>query len=167
MGYEQIQTGAGGLFVRQKGNDFINHIGRELVREIIETPINHYRVAATDTATNLYGEATEKRYYSAVQLHGLINASPEDITTDEFGPDQSQNIVASFQREYLRTVNNILPQIGDILEWNSSFYEITNINENVFPGGQTEHNYQFVCFCHMTRQNLVLLNNTVVGNNQR
>lgn len=167
MAYEQIQNAPGGLFIRQRGIDFMNHIGRELVREVIETPINHYRVAPTDTSTNIYGEATDKRYYPAVQLHGLINQSPEGVETAEFGPDTTQTVVASFQREYLKTINNVLPQMGDILEWNSSFFEITNVDESRFPSGQVEHSYQYICYCHMTRQNIVLLNNTVVGTNQR
>jgi len=154
---------AGGLFVKQRAVDFFNHIDRALVKEIIETPILLYKVAPDDTSTYLYGESDGKRYFPAVQLHGLVNASPEAVETAEFGPDATQTLVVAFNRELLRIRNNTIPEVGDIMEWNSSHYEITNVDESRFPGGQIEWDFQYVCYAHMARQSMILIDNNRFG----
>jgi hypothetical protein len=153
----------GGLFVKQRGIDFYNHVSRELVKEIIENPVWIYKIGPNDTTTNLYGEADEKRYYPPVQLYGLINNAPEETDTTEFGPDTKQNLIVAFNREQLRILNNFIPEVGDIIEWNSSYYEIGNVDESKFPGGHTDYNFSFVCYAHMTKKPAVLLDDFRVG----
>jgi len=150
---------AGGLFVKQRAADFFNHISRELVKEIIENPVWIYKIAVYDTTANMYGEADEKKYWPGVELYGLINNTPEDVDTAEFGPDTKQNLIVSFNREQLRILNNFIPEVGDIIEWNSSYYEIGNVDESKFPGGHTDYDFSYVCYAHMTRKPIVLLDN--------
>jgi hypothetical protein len=161
-----MASNKGGLFVRDKAYNFYNHINRELVREIIDNPINLYKISPYDTSANIYGESDAKRYYPPVTIYGLINNSPEEVTTDDFGPDTTQVLVVAFNREMLRVQHNILPEVGDIMEWNSSYFEITNVDESKMPGGHTEYDFTYVCYAHMTRQNIVLIeDNTRVGQN--
>lgn len=156
----------GGLFVRDRANNFFNAISRELVKEIIENPVLLYKIAPYDTTANIYGESDTKRWYAPVQLYGLINNSPETTETDEFGPNTQQNLVVAFNREQLRVLNNALPEVGDIIEWNSSFYEIGNVDESKFPGGHTEYDFSFVCYCHMTDKSNPMLDEFRSGNSK-
>jgi hypothetical protein len=142
----------GGLFVRDKAIDFFNSVNRELIKEIIENPVWIYKPTPYDTITNLYGESDEKQYYRPVLLYGLINNAPEDTDTTEFGPDRRQNITVAFNREQLRLINNFVPEIGDTIEWNSSFYEIGNVDESRFPGGHTDYSFSYICYAHMSRR---------------
>jgi len=146
-----------GLFFKQKAFDFFNHVSREHVKEIIETPILLYKVAPTETQSNIYGESDSKKYYPPVRLYGLIRNSPEEVDLQEFGPDTTQVLSVAFNREALRLLNNTFPEIGDIFEWNSSYYEIDNVNESKFIAGNTDYDFSFVCTCHMTRQNIAYI----------
>ena len=43
------------------------------------------------------------------------------------------------------------PQVGDIVLWENGYFELSNIVENQFLGGQPEKNYSLICNAHMTR----------------
>lgn len=146
-----------GLFFKQKAFDFFNHISREHVKEIIETPILLYKVVPEEMESNIYGESDSKRYYPPVRMYGLIKNSPEEVTTEEFGPDTTQTLTVGFNREILKLTNNTFPEIGDILEWNASYYEIDNVDESKFIVGNTDYNFSYICYSHMTRQNVAYI----------
>ena len=96
-------------FLSQKDRNFFTSINRELVGNlknnkdgIINQTCVLYRVSATDTPTNLYGEASAgKTYLKGVKLPCLIQADDFDFNTDEFGSDLRQTAQFWFEREYL------------------------------------------------------------------
>ena len=146
------------LFLRQRDLDLFNTMTQDLVEDVIETPINLYKLSISSMQKDdLYGDSVEKVYYSPVRIYGLIEHESETIENTEAGTDSSQRILANLQREVLRNAD-IYPEIGDILEWNNSFYEIDNINENQIEAGihqDQNWNYTIQCFAHMTRRSKV------------
>ena len=42
-------------------------------------------------------------------------------------------------------------EIGDIVEWNSGYWEISSVNENQLVGGQTTRNHSVVCNTFLNR----------------
>jgi len=79
-----------------------------------------------------------------------VDAEDFDFNTDEFGPDQRQNVVFAFQRDYLVEVN-FRPEIGDIVNWNDGYFEINGFNEIQLVGGNTDNNHSIVATAHLTR----------------
>jgi hypothetical protein len=92
-----------------------------------------------------------------------VNASEETVDTGEFGPDMTQTLTLGLNREMCRVIHNLVPQIGDIVEWNSSYYEINNTNQSKFPGGQVDFNFTNICSAHITRQPMTLIADVRVG----
>ena len=76
----------------------------------------------------------------------LVDAENFDFNTDEFGPDQRQNVAFAFQRDYLVEVN-LRPEIGDIVNWNDGYFEINAFNENQLVGGNTDNNHSIYSNC--------------------
>ena len=110
-----------------------------------------YRVSTYDTETNMYGESAEGKVYKpGVQLACLITADEQTTTTDEFGPDLQQTGLFSFVRQSLVDISFVL-EIGDIIDWNSGYWEISSINESQFVGGQTDFNHSVVCNAFLAR----------------
>ena len=85
-----------GRFLPQKDRDFFERINKELVGDlkrdkdgIINQLVKIFQISASDTKTNLYGEAVGgvKTFSPGVELPCTIQADDFDFNTDEFGPD--------------------------------------------------------------------------------
>ena len=142
----------------QKDIDTFDRFNKELVGDlstgkdgIINQTVVVYKVSVYDTETNMYGEtAGGKIFKPGVQLACLITADEQTTTTDEFGPDLQQTGLFSFLRKSLVDISFVL-EIGDIIEWNSGYWEISSINESQFIGGQTSFNHSVVCNAFLVR----------------
>ena len=145
-------------FYPQKDIDTIKKFNQELVGDvsagkdgIIYQPVIIYKISAYDTEVNMYGETADgKIYNSGVQVSALVAADDQTTTTDEFGPDLAQIALFSFLRQTLVDISYVV-EIGDIIDWNSGYWEISSISENQLVGGQTDYNHSVVCNAFLVR----------------
>ena len=118
---------------------------------IISQRVVIYKVSAYDTEVNMYGEtAGGKVFKPGVEVACLIAADEQTTTTDEFGPDLQQTALFSFIRQALEDISYVV-EIGDIIDLNSGYWEISSINESQFVGGQTDYNHSVVCNSFLVR----------------
>ena len=145
-------------FYPPKDMDLIDRFNRELVGDarigkdgFIGQEVIIYRVSVQDTKANMYGESADgKTFRPGVKLSCVIDAEDFDFETNEFGPDNRQNVTFAFQGDYLIDVN-FRPNIGDIVSWNDGYFEINSFNENQLVGGQTDNNHSIVATAHLVR----------------
>lgn len=139
------------LFNLDKEWLFINQLSEELVKNVIDNTFNLYKVSVSETKTNIYGESLETMYLPAVQVYGIFTRSPQENVEGEHGINVTQKITFALQREDLKA-KSVYPEVGDILEYNNSFFEINNVEENVLIEGQPEKNFSVICTTHMSRR---------------
>ena len=145
-------------FFNEKDINTFDKFNKELVGNlsteqdgIIYQPVVIYKVSAYDTEVNLYGETADGKVYKpGVEVTCLVAAEDQTTTTDEFGPDLAQTGVFSFLRQSLVDISYVA-EIGDIIDWNSGYWEISSISENQLAGGQTDYNHSVVCDAFMQR----------------
>ena len=148
----------GSRFYPQKDIDTFDKFNKELVGDIytgkdgvIYQPVVIYKISAYDTEVNMYGETSGGKVFKpGVQVSALIDADEQTTVTDEFGPDLVQNALFSFIRQSLVDISYVI-EIGDIIDWNSGYWEISSINENQLVGGQTDYNHSVVCNTYLQR----------------
>ena len=147
-----------GRYYPQKDIDTFDKFNKELVGDlysgqdgVINQQVVIYKLSVYDTETNMYGETADGKVYKpGVQVTALIDAEDQTTTTDEFGPDLQQNAIFSFVRQSLVDISYVV-EIGDIVDWNSGYWEISSINENQLVGGQTDYNHSVVCNSFLVR----------------
>jgi hypothetical protein len=147
-----------GRFLPQRDLDVFQRVNKELIGDlrlgkdgIINQQVVLYKISTYDTQTNLYGEATGgKRWKNGVKFACLVDAEDFDWNTDEFGPDDQQNASFHILRQSLIDLS-LVPEIGDIIEWNWAYFEINTINENQLIGGQQDNNWSVTCGTFRTR----------------
>ena len=99
----------------------------------------------------LYGETSQGKVYKpGVEISSIVTADDQTTTTDEFGPDLQQTALFSFIRQSLVDISYVV-EIGDIIDWNSGYWEISSVNENQLIGGQTDFNHSVVCNTFLNR----------------
>ena len=145
-------------FFNEKDINTFDKFNKELVGNlsteqdgIIYQPVVIYKVSAYDTEVNLYGETADGKVYKpGVEVTCLVAAEDQTTTTDEFGPDLAQTGVFSFLRQSLVDISYVA-EIGDIIDWNSGYWEIPSISQNQLIGGQTGNNHSVVCDAFLVR----------------
>ena len=105
------------------------HIGRELVQDVVEQEVLYYKISLEETVENIYGEASEKFYWTPLHLNCLIKRGDQDWQVQEYGPDMNRVTEFAFFKEDLRD-KELLVEPGDIIEWSKDYFEVDGIKEN-------------------------------------
>ena len=147
-----------GRFLPQRDLNVFERVNKELIGDlqsgkdgIINQQVVLYKVSVQDTKTNMYGEsASGKRWKDGIKFACLVDAEDFDYNNDEFGPDEQQNATFNILRQTLQDLS-LVPEIGDVFEWNWAYFEINSVNENQLIGGQTDYNHSVICNSYLQR----------------
>ena len=142
-----------------RDQDLFDRVSDELLGDlrnekdgIINQNVVIYQLAVQETKTNMYGEAAAGKFYKpGVEIACTISADDFDYNTDEFGPDLRQNAVFSFLRQSLVDISYVV-EIGDVIEWNSGYWEVSSISENQLVGGDFNNNFSVVLNTFLVRR---------------
>lgn len=145
-----------GRYFTRRDVRFMNSLNGELIQDIIEQIVVIFKINASETNANIYGESMDKFYFPGVETGCLVENDPESTLYEGFGPDVKKGTLFRFHQKLCEN-KNIYPQIGDIVEWENAYFEISNIVENQFLGGQPEKNYSLLCNAHMSKQSKINL----------
>ena len=75
-----------------------------------------------------------------VKLSCLITRGDQVVTTDDMGPDLNREASFAFLRKDLET-SVVVPEVGDIINWQENFYEVDTVRENqLFVGRDNSYN---------------------------
>jgi hypothetical protein len=132
------------LFGSKRDFDLLVNINRELVHDLVEQEILYHKLSLEDTEFNLYGESLDKSYWTAVKLNCLITRGDQIIDIQEFGPDLGREASFALIRQDLADAN-ILPEVGDIIQWSNDFYEVDTVRENRLFLGK-DNNYSLTSY---------------------
>ena len=131
-------------FLQARDIDLFKSIAREVVDDVIQNTIVLFKINMNETKVNIYGEALNKTWYPGVELYALYSKSPEDVVYEGFGPEMQQNITFKLDRMMCEE-KNVYPEVGDVIFFDTSYYEIDNTNEIQFIGGSPDNNFSIVC----------------------
>ena len=129
----------------------MNSLNGELLTDIVEQKVVVYKISPDETEANIYGESLDKVYYPGIEISCLVETDPQSTLYEGFGPDVKKGTLFRFHQK-LCEIKELYPQISDIVEWENAHFEISNVVENQFLGGQPEKNYSLVCNAHMSRK---------------
>jgi hypothetical protein len=138
-------------FISERDVAFFKGLARELVDDVIQNAIVLFKINLNETRVNLYGESINKTWHPGIELYALINKEPETTTYEGFGAQTMQNVEFRVDR-YMCEEKNSYPEVGDMILFDNSYYEIDNTNEIQFVGGQPYNNFSIVCSAFMVNK---------------
>ena len=95
-----------------------------------------YQFKLEETKVNIYGEATEEKFYNGPFLFNvLINRQDQAYGEDEEGIQFNQSIDFYFLRDDLK-VANVVPEVGDIVLYQEGYYGVQSTVANQYWGGK-------------------------------
>jgi hypothetical protein len=124
------------LFGGARDISLFRKINRELLGNVINQQCALYQRILEKTPINIYGEASGEKYYEGpVLLNSLITIGNKTDGTDELGVDFNWSIQVAFLRDDLVEAN-ISPQIGDVILYQESYFEIDNVYDTQYFAGK-------------------------------
>ena len=124
------------LFGRARDISMFRHLNRELLGDIITQQCALYKYVLDKTIVNMYGEASGGKYYDGpVLLNSLITIGDKTDGTSELGVDFNWSIQVAFLRDDLVSAN-VVPQIGDIILYQESYFEVDNAYDTQYFAGK-------------------------------
>ena len=136
------------IFGRQKDRELIKHFNNEVVKDILDTPVMIFKPFIDRTNINLYGESPAgKRWRTGVKIYAYINREDQEWGNTEFGIDINQKATFSFLDEHIWNINTagrneqnaFAIEIGDIIMYDSQYWEIDTTVSNQYLFGRNEH----------------------------
>ena len=128
------------LFGQARDISMFRYVNRELMGNIISQQAAFYKLRLNQTNFNMYGEAAEQKYYDGpILLYTLIDLPDQEFPTDDIGVSFSWKPTFKFLRDdlldKLKDYNedtiygaNLVPQVGDVILYETSYYEVINTN---------------------------------------
>lgn len=124
------------LFGSRRDSRFMQSINKEILDRITGMEILLYKINVDQTPSDFYDDATQKTYYEPIVLGAHISKQDVQSEETELGlVEGTQSVVFGFLRETLETMQVVL-QIGDIIKWDSGFYEIDNVRKENYWWGR-------------------------------
>lgn len=136
-------------FISSRDVNFFKHIARELVDDVVQNVIVLYKINLNQTRINLYGEALTKTWHKGVELYALIDKEPTTAAYEGFGSNVNQTITFKLDR-FACEEKNTYPEIGDVIYFDTHYYEIDNTSEVQYAGGLPINNFSIVCTAFLT-----------------
>ena len=148
------------LFAGARDISLIEKLNEELINGIIQTEVHYYKLVLDEVNDNVYGEGTDKRYYAGIKIATLVDRSNQNYVEEAYGVDLQQAATFSFLRKEFTQIN-LIPEVGDIIEWDKAYFEIDSMVDNQIFGGKDPNyslaggmhgsSHSIICTTHMTR----------------
>jgi len=136
------------LFGQSRDISMFRYVNRELMGNIISQQCAFFKIRLSQTNFNMYGEAAEEKYYDGpILLYSVIENPQDEWSTDDLGVNYNRKPTFRFLRDdlldKLKDYNedtiygaNLVPQVGDIIYYQTAYFEITATNANQFFVGK-------------------------------
>lgn len=124
------------LFTSYRDSNLVKSLNKELLHKVISQQISFYKYQISKTKTNIYGEGSGSKFYDGPFLFfSLINKGKQEQSHKEEGITFNRSIEVSFILDDLIEAD-VRPEIGDIILFEESYYEIATSFSNQFFGGK-------------------------------
>ena len=124
------------LYGEARDISLFRHINRELMHDIISQQVVYYKYNLEQTKVNIYGEAaTGRTFQEPILLYAMIERGDQTSPIQDEVVTQAQPVTFRFLRDDLVDIP-LLTEVGDIIQWKNSYYEIDNTNANQYFVGK-------------------------------
>ena len=127
------------FFISKREINFINDIGKELIKDVIGQKIFYYSISEIKSKIHdVYEESPEKIFDAPIELECLVKYQEPEVRTNRFGSEKYFKIEAYIQsKDILDKGIEILE--GDFFSYGEVLFEITQAPSTNVIFGQVEH----------------------------
>lgn len=131
------------IFGSARDISMIRKVNRELLHDVITQQCAVYKYALDKTKVNMYGEASEGRWFNGpVLLNALITVGNKTDGASDLGVDFNWDMKFAFLRDDLVDASLVI-EIGDVILYQESYFEIdVSFDTQYFAGKDPQYPYE-------------------------
>jgi hypothetical protein len=124
------------IFGSSRDASFLRHMNVELLHDVISQQCAIYKYKLAETKINMYGESSGGKFFEQpVLLYALITVGDNTSPTSDLGVNFDWPMSFAFLRDDLVEAN-VHPEVGDVILYQESYWEVDNTNIIQFWGGK-------------------------------
>jgi len=129
----------GRLFITPREMNFINDIGKELIKDVVGQKIYYFSINNIKSAVHdVYEESAEKIFENPIEIDALVKYAPQEVRTNRFGSEEFYTIECYLHfRDLLE--KGIDVHEGDFFSYGETFFEVIKAPRTDIIFGQIEH----------------------------
>ncbi|MAG25290.1 hypothetical protein CMI47_06890 [Candidatus Pacearchaeota archaeon] len=126
------------LFITQREIDFINDIGKEVVKDVVGQKIYFFPISKIKSDVHdVYEESPNKVFDNPIEIEALVKYQPQDIRSNLFGSEEYYTIEVYIQKKDLND-RGIQIREGDFFSYGSVFFEVVQVPDSSTIYGEIE-----------------------------
>jgi hypothetical protein len=131
------------IFGSARDISMFRKVNKELLGDVITQQVAFYKYVLDKTKVNMYGDASGGKFFDGpTLLNSLITVGDNTSPSSELGVDFAWDIKIAFLRDDLVDAN-VHPEVGDIILYQESYFEIDNTNiRQFFAGKDPDYPYE-------------------------
>lgn len=111
----------GRLFITPREINFINDIGKELIKDVVGQKIYYFPISEIKSNIHdVYEESADKIFENPIELDCLVKYEPDEVRTNRFGSETYYSIEAYVQSRDLLDKGVELME-GDFFSYGTTF----------------------------------------------
>lgn len=129
----------GRLFITPREINFINDIGKELIKDVVGQKIYYFPISEIKSNIHdVYEESADKIFENPIELDCLVKYEPDEVRTNRFGSETYYSIEAYVQSRDLLDKGVELME-GDFFSYGTTFFEVIKAPASDTIFGQIEY----------------------------
>ena len=129
----------GRLFITPREINFINDIGKEIVKDVIGQKIYYFPVSEIKSNIHdVYEESPDKIFENPIELDCLVKYEPDEVRTNRFGSETYFSIEVYVQSRDMLDKGIELME-GDFFSYGTTFFEVIKAPASDTIFGQIEY----------------------------
>jgi len=127
------------LFITPREINFINDLGKELVKDVVGQFIYYYPISTTKSKVHeIYEESLKKVFENPIRIGCLVKYEPQEVRANKFGSEEFYTIEVYVQSRDLLD-KQIDVEEGDFFSYGSVFFEVITVPDSNIIYGEVEH----------------------------
>jgi hypothetical protein len=139
-------------------------INRSFINRTVSEEVVYYKLSLADTVYDIYGDSKAKMYMNPILLTCIVDRQPQTNEDADYGVNTNRLVNFNILKDDLIDLV-LVPEKGDIITWNESYYEVGNIVEDQLLVGKDPNyslqsglekfgsSWSIICECHLTHIN--------------
>jgi hypothetical protein len=142
-----------GRFNSPRDIRLFHSFNHEIMEDIVQSVATIFKICPEASPINIYGETAPEKgkvFFPGVEMTTRIKKNDINSNYDDYGPTRKQIINFVFLELDLKNVN-LYPENGDVILFNTRYYEIDNVVQEQFLGDIEDNSFSIICHTHFTR----------------